>query len=198
MLTATERDQALAVAVRAVVEPLTSGRRWLPDLADLAPGLTEEGASFVTLRGGGVLLGCIGSLAARQPLGIDVARNAAAAGFDDPRLPPVTGHDLALMQVHVSVLAPLVPMDVRGWAELREQVRPGVDGLLVADPRHRATFLPSVWESLPAREAYLDGLWRKAGLPPRSWPADLRVSRYEVEEFGGWARDHGPSIHRTD
>ena len=193
MLTVPERDQALDVAVRAVVEPLTSGRRWLPDLDVRGPALAQDGACFVTLRRSGDLLGCIGSLTPRQPLGIDVAHNAAAAGFDDPRLPVLTRRDLPLMQVHVSVLGPLTRLPVRGWAELRDQLRPGVDGLLVEDPRHRATFLPAVWQSLPAPEAFLDALWRKAGLSPRGWPSELQVSRYVVEELSGWARDHEPT-----
>lgn len=192
MLTGPERDQALDVAVRAVVEPLTTARRWLPDLDELRGALAEDGACFVTLRGSGDLLGCIGSLTPRQPLGVDVAHNAAAAGFDDPRLPAVTRRDVPLMQVHVSVLGPLAVLPVGGWAELREQLRPGVDGLLVEDLPHRATFLPAVWESLPDPEAFLDALWRKAGLPPRRWARELQVSRYVVEELSGWARDHEP------
>jgi AmmeMemoRadiSam system protein A len=124
---------------------------------------------------------------------VDVARNASAAAFDDPRLPAVTRDDLLAMDVHVSVLGPLEPLPVTGWDGLLAAVRPGVDGLLVQAPGHRATLLPSVWRSLPGAEDFLDVLWRKAGLRPGRWPAGLVVQRYGTEEFAGPARDHlGP------
>ena len=49
------------------------------------PGFEGEGASFVTLRFGDMLQGCIGSIEPRRALAIDVAQNAIAAAFRDPR-----------------------------------------------------------------------------------------------------------------
>lgn len=187
MLTDQDGEHVLRIAVRAVEEPLRTGRRWLPAADELDGPLADPSACFVTLRRDGALLGCIGSLAAHRPLGIDVAHNAAAAAFDDPRLPPVTRVDVPHMHVHVSVLTALAPMDVEGWHDLAARLRPGVDGLLVHDERHRATFLPSVWQQLPGPPAFLDALWAKAGLRPGAWPEDMQVSRYEVHDVEGWA-----------
>jgi hypothetical protein len=39
-----------------------------------------------------------------------------------------------------------------------------------------------VWEQLPEPGAFVAGLWRKAGLRPGTWPAQVWV--YDVEEFG--------------
>jgi len=189
MLEQQDRDEMLRIAVRAVAEPLAHGRRWLPDLTEMAPALRDPGACFVTLRRSQRLLGCIGSLVPHRPLGVDVAHNAAAAAFDDPRLPAVTVADMAALDVHVSVLGPLRVLPVAGWAELADALRPGEDGLLVTDGRHRATFLPSVWGELATPREFLDALWVKAGMRPGVWPAHLQVSRYSVEEFGSPARD---------
>jgi AmmeMemoRadiSam system protein A len=186
------RSLALDLAVTAVVVRLRSGRRWLPEVATLPAPLRRPGACFVTLTRDGALLGCIGTLEPRDALGVDVAHNAGAAAFDDPRLPAVTAADVEAMDVHVSVLGPLQPVPVAGWDGLCRAVRPGLDGLLVQAPGHRATLLPSVWQSLPRTEDFLDALWRKAWLHPGRWPAGLVVHRYEVEEFGGPARDHLP------
>ena len=54
-----------------------------------ASWLREPGATFVTLRQGEDLRGCIGSLEPRRPLGDDVAANARAAAFADPRFAPL-------------------------------------------------------------------------------------------------------------
>ena len=188
MLDPQDADALLGIAVRAVDEPLLSGHRWLPDESGLSATLARPGACFVTLRRDGGLLGCIGSLIAHRALGIDVASNAAAAAFDDPRLPTVTTDDLIGMDVHVSVLGPLEPVLVASREELTAALRPGVDGLLVEDDRHRGTFLPSVWDQIGDPADYLDALWAKAGLRPGEWHRGLTVSRYEVDEVGALAR----------
>jgi AmmeMemoRadiSam system protein A len=184
VLSPADRDVALDIASRAATAPLSGGRRWLPEAATLPVALARPGASFVTLRADGDLLGCIGSLVAQRPLGLDIAHNAAAAAFDDPRLPPLRPRDVPVADIHVSVLGPLEQMGVTGPAALVRELRPGVDGLLVETPTHRGTFLPSVWEQLGDPADFVAALWRKAGLKPGTWPGGTRVHRYEVEEFG--------------
>jgi AMMECR1 domain-containing protein len=73
---------------------------------------------------------------------------------------------------------------VHGIDELKLTVRPGTDGLLVADGPRRGTFLPSVWDQVPERDQFLGMLWKKAGLVPGAWPRALEVFRYETLEFG--------------
>jgi AmmeMemoRadiSam system protein A len=113
-----------------------------------------------------------------------VADNAVGAAFHDPRMPALTPFEFGRMNLHVSVLSALVRLDVRGRAELLDRLTPGIDGLLIEAGRHRGTFLPSVWRQLPDPPDFVDQLWRKAGLTPRDWPANLRVWRYGVTEFG--------------
>ncbi len=150
--------------------------------------LDAPGASFVTLRDGDRLLGCIGSLEPRRALLADVVDNALGAAFRDPRLPPLTAAEFARMRVHISVLTPAVPLPATSLEDLRARLRPGTDGLVVSSGRHRATFLPSVWEQLPDPDEFLAHLWRKAGLRPDAWPAGIMIERYATFEFG----DDGP------
>ncbi len=150
-----------------------------PDHAALA----RPGATFVTLRRSGALRGCIGSLEARRLLEQDVRHNAHAAAFSDPRFGPVAAHELAGLEIEVSLLGRTKPMPVRSEAELLEHLRPGVDGVLLEWRGQRATFLPQVWDELPAAAAFVGALWRKAGLGAGFWAADLRLSRYRVRKF---------------
>ena len=145
--------------------------------------LREHGASFVTLRLDGDLRGCIGSVDARRPLGDDVARNAHAAAYRDPRFPPVSTGELLHLQVEVSVLSPREALPAASESEALARLRPGVDGIALEYGAASATFLPQVWESLPAPEAFLDALRHKAGLPARFWHPELRLSRYTVEKY---------------
>jgi AmmeMemoRadiSam system protein A len=153
-------------------------------LSGLSPTLTEHAATFVTLRRDGRLLGCIGTIEPMRPLIVDAADNALGAAFRDPRLPPLSREDFVVMELKVSVLSPLVPVDAAGLGELATAIEPGRDGLLVTAAGHRGTFLPSVWEQLPRPAAFLDALWDKAGLPRGAWPSGLSVERYRTLEFG--------------
>ena len=145
--------------------------------------LRLPGASFVTLRIDGELRGCIGSIEARRPLGDDVAHNARAAAYRDPRFPPVSDDERTRLRVEVSVLSPREPIDAANEAEAVRILRPGLDGVCFEFHALAATFLPQVWEGIPEPLAFLGELRRKAGLPLRFWHPDVRLSRYTVEKY---------------
>jgi AMMECR1 domain-containing protein len=87
------------------------------------------------------------------------------------------------MHVHVSVLSPTVELGVTTLDELKAALEPGLDGVVIESGRHRATFLPAVWEQIPDVDEFLDHLWTKAGLRRRTWPRNLQVWRYRVNDF---------------
>ena len=145
--------------------------------------LQATGASFVTLRLDAELRGCIGTIDPHRPLGDDVAHNAFAAAYRDPRFPPVDGEERERLVVEVSVLSARVPLPVTTEAEALAVIRPGQDGVYLEFESLRATFLPQVWESIPDPLDFLAELRRKAGLPARFWNDRIRLSRYTVEKF---------------
>ncbi len=186
-LTAEERRLLLQVARQAIAYNLAQGSSLQIDAAGYPPALEAQRASFVTLHRRGELCGCIGSLEPRRPLVEDVAHNAHAAAFDDHRFESVQADDLPDLTIHISILSPSEPMSFCSEADLLRQLRPGVDGLILEEQvgvlgkRHRGTFLPAVWETLPEREIFWRHLKRKAGLPEDYWSDTLRVWRYTVE-----------------
>ncbi len=146
--------------------------------------LARPAATFVTLTLDRALRGCVGSLDARRPLGVDVAANARSAAFSDPRFPPLTADEFTGVSVEVSLLSLRVPLPAASEAEAVSRVRPGVDGIYLEYEERSATFLPQVWESLPDPVAFLSALRQKARLPPRFWHPAIRLTRYTVEKFG--------------
>lgn len=179
-----ERRELLEVARASIREGLEQHRPLSVDPARYPPGLRQERAAFVTLTVGGRLRGCIGHLEASQALVRDVADNAFAAAFRDPRFPPLSAAELDQIHIHVSVLSPPEAVDVRSELELLDVIRPGVDGLILEEGLHRGTFLPSVWESLPDPREFLAHLKMKAGLSPEYWSDRVKVARYTTESFG--------------
>lgn len=168
-------EETIAAGV-AGVEPDVDLASW-PDWAH------RPEATFVTVYTNNSLAGCIGTLTARRPLAQDVAENAFRAAFADPRFPALSSDDLGSMSVHVAVLGPLIAFPVHDEDDLVEKMRVGVDGIVLEAGNRRGTFLPAVWEKLPEPAAFLGHLKRKAGFEPDEWPEDLKVYRFEVEEF---------------
>jgi AmmeMemoRadiSam system protein A len=183
-LSDAEQGALVDAARTAVRHGLEGDLAWAPSPADLPPRLLEPGATFVTLRRDGNLLGCIGTLQPSRPLVDVVVANARGAAFADPRLPAVSEADFPDMTVKISVLGPIEPLDIHSVDDLAATVRPGVDGLLVTAGARRATFLPSVWEMAPDVDMFLRMLWEKAGLRAGSWPRRTTVARYSTVEFG--------------
>ncbi len=178
-----ERETLLRVAREAVVEGVRRGIPWLPDPQEYPASLRTPGASFVTLHVDGQLHGCVGSLEPARPLVLDVAHNAFAAAFHDPRFPSLEKAELEALEVHIALLGPLQALEVGSEAELVACLRPGVDGLLLEEGRYRGTFLPAVWQNLSDPEDFVRALKRKAGLAPDHWSGAVRVWRYEAESI---------------
>lgn len=149
--------------------------------------LNQLGASFVTLTIEGKLRGCIGSLSPSRPLGEDVAANALAAAFQDPRFAPLTREEWQRCEIEVSLLSPPRSLPFADEEELLSQLAPGEDGVILEHQGKRATFLPQVWQGLPDKRLFLGELVKKAGLPPDTRLARCRVWRYRVSKFHGRA-----------
>lgn len=140
-------------------------------------GLALPLACFVTLHDRGTLRGCMGSLHAAQSLGREAWDNGRRAASHDPRFEPIAAADAAVLQLDVTVLGPMRPID-----DLADFV-PGEHGILLECEGRRAVFLPQVaveqgWDRAQTYAA----LARKAGLRHDVLPAasDARLSVFEA------------------
>ena len=178
-----EREALLEVASASVRHGLDSGQRLPVEPEEYPERLARPGACFVTLTISGGLRGCIGSLEARLPLIQDCADKAFAAAFRDFRFPPVAAQELDLLEYQVSVLSVPSPLHFVSEDDLFSQLRPGTDGLVLELGSRRATFLPSVWETLPEPQQFLGHLKQKAGFAQDYWSDAIKAYRYTVESI---------------
>jgi AmmeMemoRadiSam system protein A len=183
MFTDKQKQTLLQLAKTSIQHGLDTGRALPVKLEDYESELREQGACFVTLQINNQLRGCIGSLEAYRPLVEDVADNAFAAAFRDPRFPKLSEDEYDHLHYHISVLDKPQPMSFSSEQDLLQQIRPGIDGLVLQDKHNKGTFLPSVWESLPDAESFLEHLKLKAGLSPGYWSDTIKVERYTVEDI---------------
>ena len=183
-LTLAEKQHLLALA-REALEAGVRGERLPPlDFDQLPDRLRESGATFVTLTKQGELRGCIGALEAYLPLAEDVRQHAVAAALQDYRFPPVSPDELDQIEIEVSHLSSPVLVEYTTPGELLDKIRAGIDGVILRDGSHRATFLPQVWEKIPDKAQFLGYLCEKMGSARNLWQIKhLQVYVYQVEEF---------------
>lgn len=184
MMEGVQEHKLLQLAEASIRFGLEHGRPLKPVLDDYEPVLREPGACFVTLKREGELRGCIGSLSAERPLVEDVAENAYAAAFSDPRFYPLQPAELRDLEMHISIIGKAEPMHFSSERDLIAQLRSGIDGLILEEGYRRSTFLPSVWEQLPDPVDFVRHLKLKAGLPVNYWSETIRFSRYTTHGFG--------------
>jgi AmmeMemoRadiSam system protein A len=183
MLSDSHRHFLKALAKKSITYGLKHKQPLPIDLSALEDEFTVPRATFVTLHKHGQLRGCIGMLEATRALADDIAHNSYAAAFTDSRFPPVTEDELEDLSIHISILNPAELIYCTSEAELLTVLKPNIDGLILDDGMHKATFLPSVWESLPDPADFVHNLKVKAGLKEHYWSNTLRAYRYTTESF---------------
>ena len=166
---------ARAAIAQQIGRPLSS-----PEQVDW---LRQPGACFITLTCEKRLRGCIGTLQAHRALGEDVRQNAVAAAFRDPRFKPLTLAEFDGVEVEVSLLSPLEPLQFADEYDALKQLRVGMDGVVFQYGHHKSTFLPQVWRDLTEAADFMAHLKYKAGLPPDFWDPEVKLSRYTVAKW---------------
>lgn len=176
-LDSRERAELLSLARATIAEHLCRGA---------SPALPRGGAfeslsgAFVSLHGpGGGLRGCIGRMDAIAPL-VEVVRDMAlAAAFGDPRFRPLAADELEGLRIEITLLSPLRPGRV-------EEIEIGRHGVHITARGRSAVFLPQVApEQGWGRDALLENLCHKAGLPPDAWRwPEAALSLFEGLVFG--------------
>lgn len=185
VLTRDERAALLALARASLERAVREGRpAEVPaEVAGRFPRLRADRGTFVTLKVGGQLRGCIGSLEAREPLAASVARNALLAALRDGRFSPVKEEELRAIRISISVLDVPRPLAAAGPALLArlDAERPGV---ILEHAGRTSTFLPAVWEQLPEPAGFLAALCEKGGSPPTCWASpSTRLWTYAAREL---------------
>jgi AmmeMemoRadiSam system protein A len=167
-------------ARRAITEALGGERAARPE----APVFAQRAATFVTLRRGGALHGCIGALEPRGTLIDDIGKNAIAAALHDPRAPSLSLREVPFLDVEVSVLSALAPIDYDGTEPgAIAALVPFRDGVVLRYGHAQGTFLPQVWETLPTAREFVRHLKRKAGLSESFWADDVHLFRYTSRKW---------------
>ena len=140
-----------------------------------APEFSRKAGAFVSLKKGGHLGGCIGTIEpVRSNLADEIAANAISAALQDPRFPPLSEDELAALDISVDVLSPLEPVDSKA------ELNPEKYGVLVRSGARSGLLLPDL-EGVNTVDQQVEIASRKAGIRPGE-PVELfrfTVTRYK-------------------
>ena len=75
-------------------------------LITIKDALEQPCGIFATLRAGGNLCGCVGSLEVHEPLYRSVHENTIKAATEDPWFSLLGSHQLESLEVHITILSP--------------------------------------------------------------------------------------------
>lgn len=146
-----------AIKARCQNEPM-------PRLPSPSRKLAEKRGAFVCLHAGEDLRGCIGMIEAKGSLWETVRDMAVQAAFSDPRFCAVQADEIPDLDIEISVLTPLQPLNDMSRIEI------GKHGLFIRKGYHSGLLLPQVavergWNGIE----FLEWTCKKAGLAGDSW-----------------------------
>ncbi len=180
-LTEQDKKQLLILARKTIVDFLE--KRRVPQPSELGVTISdtmrEPRAAFVTLKKDSQLRGCIGDTVPWQPLYRSVIRNAINAAVNDRRFLSVTKDEFNDITIEISALT--VPEPIAS----AEQIRIGIDGVILNKDGRSAVFLPQVapengWDV----NQTLTRLSLKAGLPADAWKEGANFLVFQADVFG--------------
>jgi len=185
-LTAEEKKTLLTIA-RDTINSYLSKNKY-PDKGkySLTSNLEAKRGVFVTLTKGGNLRGCIGYIEGIKPVYEAVMENAVNAALEDPRFSNVTLDEIPKLDIEISVMTPLTPV------EKLEEIEVGKHGLVIAKGWAKGLLLPQVatewnWN----REQFLEGVSNKAGLPRDAYKdKDTKLWKFSAIVFGEKEKKH--------
>ncbi len=167
-----EESEHVKLARQALEEFVRTGRViGVPAGTSLAG---KKAGVFVSLKSGGRLRGCIGTIEpVQENLAEEIIENAISAGCYDPRFRPVTAEELPELVYSVDVLSE--PEEVSG----PEELDPARYGVIVQSGQRRGLLLPAL-EGVNTAADQLAIALQKAGIGPGE---NYRIFRFTVERY---------------
>jgi AmmeMemoRadiSam system protein A/AmmeMemoRadiSam system protein B len=167
----TNEDKYVSLARLSLETYVKTGRH--AKLPEGLPGemLSRKAGAFVSLKKGGRLRGCIGTISSTRPsIAEEIVRNAVSAGTGDPRFAPVTEDELDSLVYSVDILGEAEPAGSMDELDAKRY------GVIVTSGYRRGLLLPNL-KGVDTPEQQVAIALQKAGIPADE---DYSMERFEV------------------
>lgn len=168
-LTKQEQNFLLKAARETLETYLKTGKMPEIDKNKLTPTLKKIQGCFTTLNKNNNLRGCIGHILPQEELYKCVIDNVINAAVNDRRFSPVKYEELKDIEIEISVLSVPEKLEFSSGEDLKNKLRPEIDGVVLKKGFKQSTYLPQVWEQIHDKEQFLSSLCKKGGLSSDCW-----------------------------
>jgi AmmeMemoRadiSam system protein A len=172
-LTEGEQDFLLKLARQSAEEYLRTGKKLEVEENKLTPSLRKVQGCFTTFNKNKQLRGCVGHIIPQEELYKCVMDNAINAAVNDRRFEPVELKEMKDIEIEISVLTIPKKLVFSSGEDLKNKLRPNIDGLVLRNNWRSSTYLPQVWGQLPEKDIFLSSLCEKGGMPPDCWKSNF-------------------------
>lgn len=175
----SDKKFLLDIARKNIQSSLITGKKLFIQRQNVPEICRIKRGVFVTLKKGGELRGCIGTVMPNAELYELVIDNSYNAAFRDPRFLPLSREEFGQIFIEISILTE--PVEVNSI----DEIVVGRDGLIVVLDGRSGLLLPQVpVEQGWTREEFLMWVCRKAQLPDDAWRRGARLYRFQAIVFG--------------
>ena len=177
-LTKDQQLKLLKLARKTIAESLGMPQDTELDLGDEI--FKEKCGAFVTLHIKGRLRGCIGYIQGVKSIPETIIDMAQASAFKDPRFPPLRKDEYSHIDIEISVLSPIEPVNNVS------EIKVGRDGLIICRGLNSGLLLPQVpVEQCWDLDTFLENTCYKAGLPGNAWQQKgTKIEKFSAQVFG--------------
>jgi len=183
LLTKDEQEFLSSLARNTAEEYLKTGKTPKIDETKLTPALKKVQGCFTTFNKNHNLRGCIGHILPQEELYKCIMENAVNAAVNDRRFNPVEFNEMEDIVIEISVLTVPERLEFSSGEDLKNKLRPMVDGVVLKKGWHQSTYLPQVWANFNNnKEEFLTSLCGKGGMPSDCWQ-DTSTEVYTYQAF---------------
>ena len=167
-----ETEDDFVKLARESLEHFVKSKQFIKRPNDISMELMNQKAGvFVSLKIGGKLRGCIGTISpTRDCIADEIIHNAVSASMEDPRFEAVRVNELAQLVYSVDVLGKAYPISSKDELDIKRY------GVIVNSNGRRGLLLPNL-EGVDTPEQQVSIALQKAGISSHE---DYRMERFEV------------------
>jgi hypothetical protein len=163
-----------AQLAKRTIEAYVRDAKILEIPGDVPDNLKAPAGVFVSLKIGGCLRGCIGTIEPQQEsVAAEIIQNAISAAVSDPRFLPVAPHELDSISYSVDILSAPEPV------ESPDELDPKAFGAIVEAGGRRGLLLPDI-EGVETVQQQIAICRQKAGIGERE---EVRLCRFTVTRY---------------
>lgn len=181
-LSPEDKKTLLNLARQSIEFYLREGEFLKIDPEKISSSLKIKRGSFVTLKRGESLRGCLGRIEEKkEPLYNLIAKMAVSAAREDPRFQPLQLSEMEDTVIEISVLSPLQKIK-----DPLQEIQVGRDGVFIQKGQQSGVFLPQVaLENNWGLDEFMGHLCQeKAGLEREAWrQGDSDIYIFQAEVF---------------